>query len=58
MQKTVRAVYLTMLAMIGGCASYPVNARLGSFNPESGYRFSKLVPNPETNPDDNPDPPG
>lgn len=55
MHKSVWAFLVTILVTVGGCASYPVNARLEKFDPQAGYRFKNLNPKSYGDSEDNPD---
>lgn len=55
MNKSVWAYFVTVLVTVGGCASYPVNARLDKFDTDAGYRFKNLEPKSDGDPENNPD---
>ena len=39
-----RAVLLVLLFVLFGCAHYPINSPLQTYDPEGGYRFDNLTP--------------
>lgn len=55
MYKSVWTFSLIVLFMVGGCAHYPVNARLKKFDRDAGYRFKNLEPKSDGDPENKPD---
>ena len=55
MHRSVWTFFVIVLVTTGGCASYPVNARLDKFDSHVGYRFKNLEPKSDGDPENNPD---